>query len=126
MPAGGEGGGACSVPHCYESELGLLAALLVADNERWAGGAESSGFFTQKASRQKTVGCPPEEPSSRVRISALILKGDGIKSDASSFPFGPLEECVNFFLLEPFTGGQENSCELNQACFTLLPGSRVP
>lgn len=33
---------------------------------------------------------------------------------------------MNFFLLEPFTGGQENSCELNQACFTLLPGSRVP
>lgn len=27
---------------------------------------------------------------------------------------------MNFFLLELFTGGQENSCELNQAHFMLI------
>lgn len=89
VPACGEGGGLVPCPAVTSPcSVCLLHDRLIM--ERRAGGAEDSGF-TQKASRQKMVGlCPPRSRLARVRIpAALILKGDGVKSDASSFPLGP-------------------------------------
>lgn len=69
VPAGGEGGGLVPCP----TVTSLSSVCLRHDRlimERWAGGAESSGF-TQKASRQKTVGLSP--PRSRLPESEFLL-----------------------------------------------------
>lgn len=64
---------------------------------------------------------PPKEPSCQSQnLCCFYTERAWNKVRRFPLPFRPPGECVNVFLLEPFTGGQEKSCELNQAHFMLI------